>query len=197
MSETDMQKMPTEVVEGLKKLGLKPSVWERPITPEEIQYLLDHCPFLQIVSSNVVDPLAEPVFFTAQSGWVVHNYGDAMSSSPGHLLFGGGDFRMRASDEEDDGDDGGVINPGKGTVWKQAFDTAAEMVELAKQLGWKGVQIIDGHPAMKWAAWMKASDERLGVDGYTPSERELAKRARVKRSEVDDHKLRQGMKQGR
>ena len=126
----------------------------------------------------------------------IHNYGDAMSSSPGHLLFGGGDYRINLEEDEDD-EGSGVVNPGKGTIWKQAFDTAAEMVSLAKESGWSAVNIVDGHPMMKWAAWMQAADEHLGVDGYTPTEKDLLRRERVKRSEIDDEKLRQGIRQRR
>jgi hypothetical protein len=189
MSDKENPPLPQAVIEGLQKLGLQPSVWERPLTPEELQYLIDHCPFLQMVSTNIIDPLEEPAFFTAKSGWVVHYYGDAMSSSPGHCLF------ARGFSEGDDDDDG-AGGAGLGTIWKQAFDTAAEMVAYAKAHGWRGVHVIDGHPLMQWAAWMKASDEGLAVEGYTPSEQALHKRQRVKRSEVEDYKLRQGLRQG-
>ena len=171
-----------EIEASLKKLNVEDVDILRSLTPEEILYLLDHCPFLQMIALGDQLPSEAPEFITARSGWVIHNYGDAMSSSPGKLLFAGGDFRTLLNDE----DDGGATNSGKGTLVKQAFDTAAEMIEIAKKLGWAGAQLIDGHPLMMWAAWMKASDEHFGIEGYQPTEKDQKKRERVKRSEIED-----------
>lgn len=170
--------------ETLEKLGLGEIDWNRPVTPEEIQYLLAHWPFLQMVSTGGTPSLDEPQFYTAKSNWVIHLYGDAMSSSPGELLIGGGDYRVLLGEAETAGE---LINPGKGTIWKQAFDTAQKMIELAQQkFQWPGVNIVDGHPVMKWAAWMKAMDDGFPFEGYQPSENDYAKRERIKRSEVED-----------
>jgi len=173
-----------DVEETLKKLNLKTDPL-RPLTPDDVLYLLNHSPFLQIVSMGGSMPLQEVEFVTAKSNWVIHNYGDAMSSSPGKLLFRGGDFHL-AFDDDDGGDDGGIVNPDKGTIWKQAFDTAQEMMALAKKLGWLGVKIIDGHPLMQWAAWMYAQDEKMRLHGYEPSKSDQEKRYRIKRSNVED-----------
>jgi hypothetical protein len=175
-----------DIQQSLEKLNLQHTDWARELTAEDILYLLDHCPFLQIVSTGESTLLPEPEFITAKSGWVIHHYGDAMSSSPGELLFAGGDFRLLL----DDGDsDGGMINPGKGTLIKQAFDTAADMIRLAQTLKWRGVQIVDGHPLMQWAAWMQAEDDAYPITGFEPTEKDRQKRERVKRSDVEDQVL--------
>jgi len=175
-----------EVEASLKKLHIKDVDILKPLRPEELLYLLDHCPFLQLIARGDSLPLENPEFITARSGWAIHNYGDAMSSSPGELLFAGGDFRISLNDDAGDNSESGPINTGKGTIVKQAFDTAAEMIEFAKKLGWAGAQLIDGHPLMAWAAWMKASDEHFSLEGYEPTEKDLKKRERVKRSEIQD-----------
>ncbi len=110
-----------------------------------------------------------------------------MSSSPGQLLFAGGDFRLLLEDE--DGSDGGIINPGKGTLVKQAFDTAAEMIRLAQQFQWRGVEIVDGHPLMQWAAWMQTEDDAYPMTGFNPTDKGSTKRERVKRSVIEDQVL--------
>ncbi len=167
-----------ELQEALKKLNLNDTDWARALSPEEILYLLSQCPFLQIVSTGEVQALEEPEFITAKSGWKIHYYGNAMSSSPGELLFKSSDFR------QDDGGESG--KSGRGTIVKQAFDTAADMIAFAQKRGWRGVHIVDGHPLMVWAAWMQAQDDAYSITGYTPDEKEIKKRERLKRSEIED-----------
>ena len=177
-----------EIATTLDKLNLDTDLL-RPITTEDLLYLLDRCPFLQIVSSGSASTLPEVELVTAKTNWVIHYYGDAMSSSPGKLLFQGGDFHILLQDDDDDddgGDGGGPINPGKGTIWKQAFDTAQEMMALAQKFGWAGVKIIDGHPFMQWAAWMYAQDEQMNLEGYQPDKEAHNNRRRIKRSEIED-----------
>jgi len=178
-----------------EKAGLKQIDWERPIAESDIQYILDHWPFLQIGKPEATEEDKNEVeFFTAMSGWLIHDYGDVISSSPGMYLFGGGYYYIDWEDEEDDGggDIGelarrGIVNPGKGTIINQMFWTAIDMVNLAIHRKWKGVHIIGGHPRMQWAAWIQAQKHNLTVTGYTPSEEDIqkAKRLDLSREEVD------------
>lgn len=183
-----------DIQQALEKKLLLPKVkWGRPITHEDIAYLLAHCPFLQIVNVNAgeSDSLPKPRLIRARSGWIIHYYGDAMSSSPGEWLLGGGDFRMLLGDQAQNT---AIINPGKGTIHKQAFDTAQEMIELVKQYGWPGIRIVDGHPSMRWAAWMKATDEEMSLTGYAPTPEEEEKRALLKRPPEEDQVIQQAPK---
>ena len=182
---TNNPTLPEDIEASLEKLNLQDIDALRSLSPEEIIYLFDHCPFLQLVSTGNAAPLDTPTLITAASGWTIHHYGDAMSSSPGSLLFAGGQFRILLDDDDDDGGSG-IINPDKGTIVKQTFDTAAEMIALAQQFGWAGVKLIDGHPLMLWAAWMKASDEAYPLEGYEPTKKDRKKRERIKRSDIED-----------
>ncbi len=188
-----------QIKEAAEKLHIEANVL-RKISPEEIQYLLDHCPFLQMVDIDPADENKEVEFITAESGWTIHNYGDAMSSSPGQLLFGGGNFRVHMLDDDDDDDGGGggsILNPGKGTIYNQAVMTAFEMVALAFQnseKSWGGIKIIDGHERMKRAAWIKASQLGISVEGYTPTEDDIRVQKRVDLSSNEFEKLRQSVK---
>lgn len=147
--------IPDEVKAVADKLNIDVDLF-RDISPEEIQYLLDLCPFLQVVDTvlhyveNEQPP--EVQFIKARSGWTILDYGDAMSTSPGKKVLG-------LDDEE-----------GRGTIWHQAWITAVEMIEIAKMRGWAGIQMIDGHRVMKRAAWIKAANEGLPVVGFEPSE---------------------------
>ena len=150
--------------------------WLREVDELEIEALLDHWPYLQIVSTEPVTPEMEgtlPHVIEAESGWKILHYGDAMSTSVGEFLWGGGDYTIPYTE------DGKVnvaalvgslnmINSGKGTIRNQAFQTARQMGEMAYQQGWPGIHIIDGHPIMKRAIWITALELGMGLDGFMP-----------------------------
>ncbi|WP_423063397.1 hypothetical protein [Candidiatus Paracoxiella cheracis] len=192
MTDDHKEPLSDDIQEALKKLNLEDVDFLRPLTPDDVLYVLSRCPFLQMVSLGDSEPLPDVELITAKSNWIIHHYGDAMSSSPGKYLFQGGDFRLKLKDNDDDdgGDgDGGIVNPGKGTIWKQAFDTAQEMMALAQKLGWTRVKIVDGHPIMQWAAWMYAQDEKMHLEGYEPDQEAHDKRRRFKRTDVEEMAL--------
>lgn len=153
--------IPDEVKAVADKLNINVDLF-RDISPEEIQYLLDLCPFLQIVDTVLHyvgdDQPPEVQFIKARSGWTILDYGDAMSTSPGKKILG------LTGDEEEGG---------RGTVWHQAWITAVEMIEIAKMRGWAGIQMMDGHRLMKRAAWAKAANEGLPIVGFEPSEEDV------------------------
>ena len=124
----------------------------------------------------------------------MHDYGDAICCSPGHFIIGGGYFRISLEDEEDEdeegGEGGGVVNPGKGTIYKQAFDTAFEMVKLANVHGWEGITIVDGHPLMLRAAWIASTAlEGLVIAGFHPTDYDQKVRERFMMSQDDTQSL--------
>lgn len=194
MLEKQVQVQPVnELIDEMsKKLKIDPDV-ARKITPEEIHYLLDHCPFLQMVDTHAsYEPVQEEVrIVTAESSnWDVHDYGDALCSSPGKFIFGGGFYHL-SDDDDDDAGGSGIVNPGKGTVYNQAFQTACEMVKMAVAHGWGGLRIVDGHPMMIRAAWIKASQQGLAVDGYEPTAYDHSVRERIALSSTEFEVLRQ------
>jgi len=168
MTNTTDDELQQQIEQAADKLKIEPD-FLRQITPEEIEYLLDRCPFLQIVGPETLETPGAVKIIRASSGWDIHDYGDAMSSSPGSLLFGGGDFRIYLSEIEAN-EGGSLINPGKGTLVNQAFMTAREMIEIANSRGWSIVTIVDGHRIMKRAAWIQAEILGLVIDGFEPTE---------------------------
>lgn len=155
-----------------------------PVRKKDLDYLREYrYPFLQIISSepDFPDELV-PEFYQAPSGWVIHDYGAAMSSSPGKHLFGPGYPGHLDDDDEGGGSLGETDLTGKGTIIKQIYDTAQAMVELAKQKNWPGVDVIAGTEMMKWAAWMAAEDRGMKLEGFEPSEKDQERRERIKRN---------------
>jgi len=165
--------------------------WARQLRRDEILWLLDHCPFLQIVNPDMAFvPVDEglQVITAKSSGWDVHVYPDAMASSPGRFIFGGGYFT--GGDDESSGG----ANPGKGTIKNQTIMTAMEMVDIAAAAGWKNIQVVDGHPHMIRGAWLKALELGIGVSGFEPGTEDYRVLARVRRSDSAEHSLRESIK---
>lgn len=155
--------------------------WSNQIKHEDVLYLLNHYPFLQIVSSN--PSFGEEVqvkLLKAQSGWTIHDYGDAMSSSLGGLLFGdySAGTKTKPRKKKNNDDEGGE---GGGTIVNQAVTTAREMILKAIEKGWPGVEIVAGTPLMQWAAWMIAQEKQFSLGGYEPTKQDKAKHERVRK----------------
>jgi hypothetical protein len=159
--------------------------WDRPIRHQDVEYLLRQYPFLQIVSTepNFASEEEETKLVVIPNGWVVHDYGEAMSTSPGKLLYGAGAPDLKKEDEE-----GGSEGGGSGTIIKQGFDAAQSMVLLAIEKQWPGIQIVSGTQFMQWSAWMAAADRNIPIQGYEPSEADKLKRKRVKEY-LSEHEL--------
>lgn len=170
---------------GKRQRGLPaPEIdWSGPIRHEDVLYLLTRYPFLQIINTEAdFSATVQPSFITTPSGWVVHDYGDAMSTSPGEQMYGDYSWDQlweKAQKEKDEGGEGGTT--GKGTIVKQAFETAQEMVFFAIDKGWSGIQIVDGSPLMQWAAWVAAVDREFPIEGFEPTEADKEKRIRLKK----------------
>jgi hypothetical protein len=184
MSKDNNPDLTGEIEEVFERLGINPHIdWKNRINVSDVLYILDHWPFLQMVDGGTSPLSTEQLqLLTAKSGWKIHSYRDALSSSPGEFLFGG------AGEEGGEGGEGGA-KPGKGTIVNQAVMTAFEMVELARQYGWEKIKLVDGHPLMLWAAWMQAEDLNIEIVGYQPSEHDFARRRRIKRSRSAEETL--------
>jgi len=183
LSDKQTEESVAEWKQTLKRLGLTETDIMQ-VRPEDILYFLDRWQFLQIVeSTGQREPYAEPTFIEANSGWTIIDYGNAMCTSPGKLIFGLG------GSSEDDEEGGG----GHGTIFKQAFDSAAEMIRLAQEHGWKGVTIVDGHPDMQRAAWVEAVKRGVRLEGYSADVAAELKRRRIDWSTADVEMAKQKM----
>jgi len=182
--EAESEALDPQWIETLGRLGLDEVDLLR-FTDEDLLYLAKRWQFLQVVeSTESTTPLDQPEFIEAKSGWTIQYYGDAMATSPGRLIFGGGYFRVSSDDDDDEG--GGVVNPGRGTFYKQAFDTVTEMVQIAQDRGWGGMMVVDGHPDMMRTAWIEAVRIGMKLDGYTATMADEKIRRRVVSASVEE-----------
>jgi hypothetical protein len=164
-------------------MPVPPSALNRPITQRDVQFLVNQYPFLQLISTDPeVSGVTEPHFITALSGWVIHDYGIALSSSPGDYLLGVYSPLHAGVGEDEEGGGGGAIELGKGTVVNQGIVTATQMIALAIEKEWPGVEVVDGTYLMKLAAWMAAEDREYKLLGFEATEKDKAKRQRIRRS---------------
>lgn len=173
------------------------SWWDEDLRPEEIAYLVDHCPYLQMVDGDNKVEFQAVQLKTAKTGWTLHDFVGAISSSPGLVLFreqmtlgawqAKSDLPQASEEEGDDGGSGeGDFIPGPGSIWHQAFQTCFEMVAMAKEYGWGSVYLYQGHPYMIRSAWIAATYEfGLATLGFEPSDYDMKVRERFMQSNDD------------
>ena len=108
----------------------------------------------------------------------MHDYGQAMSTSPGHCLYSPGHSDLY----EDEEGGGGTSGDGVGTLTRQVVETAKAMVALAIKKGWPGIEIVAGTDFMKWAMWFAAQEKDYPCEGYSPDRQGQRKLERVRRA---------------
>jgi hypothetical protein len=152
-----------------RDLGVDLSAAKAPglVSDADVEYLCDHTyPFIQLVDGNAVFSEGQELnFITTSSGWVIHDYGEAISVSFLHTL---------EQQNKDSKSGSNTIN--QATV-------AEDIARLIAEKGWISVEIIAGTPMMKCFIWMESKKANFDLVGYTPSASDekryahLAKRA--------------------
>jgi hypothetical protein len=144
------------------------------INKRSIAYLRERYPYVQVISVNAkFEEAVIPKFKRATSGWIIHDYGQAMSSSPGRYLYGPGNPEVAWRESED--------GEGSGTLTRQTVDTAKAMIALAIEKGWPGMEIIAGSDLMQWAIYLAALDKNYPLTGYSPDAEGTKRLERVQR----------------
>lgn len=143
------------------------------ITQQELANILQKYAFVQIFNPEALGDNSDIRFIRSRSGWLILNYGNAMSTSPGEMLYYHGTY---TTDEE-----GSLqrICSGLGTNTMQIINTAADMVRIAKEEKWPSIHIVGGHPLATWGIWKSAMDLDMAITGYTPDEEDKAKYQRI------------------
>lgn len=120
-------------------------------------------PFIQLVNADAVFGEELPLnFVKASTGWVIHDYGEAISASAPYLA---GQQRSASS------------------LSDQA-KTIEEIGKLFAAKNWTSVEVIAGSPMMMRFAWIEARRCKIDLVGYTPNASDekcydrLAKRAK-------------------
>jgi hypothetical protein len=166
---------------GQRDQGIMVENIDRAISPSDIAYIRARCPYIQILNIDATfEHYSKVHFITAKSGWTIQDLDDGLCTSVGPYLFGGSDSPSIENPEDKDADLlRKLVNTGKGTIIKQTFDTAYEMVELVKSRWKGGIEIIAGSDLMKWALWVAAEDHKIKLVGFVASEEDKRKRARI------------------
>jgi hypothetical protein len=155
--------------------------WTKPPSRQMVAALLRRYPYIQVVSSQM-EPRDEiiPQFKRAPTGWLIHDYDQAMSVSLGQFLYNPWDAVSVAEEDEGDGDGEGEgeYKPRGGLV-QQAFDTADALVAYAIEKGWPGIQVVSGTEFMTWSLWMATEDRGYKLVGFDPRLEDRKKRLRV------------------
>lgn len=171
---------------GDRDMGIPtPAVdWTKPPTRQMVAALLRQYPYIQVVSSEM-EPRDEiiPQFKKVPTGWLIHDYDQAMSVSLGRFLYQpwGVGSALEERDEEEGGEGGegeGEYKP-RGGLLQQTFDTADALVAYAIEKGWPGIQVVSGTEFMTWSLWMATEDRGCKLVGFDPRMEDRKKRLRV------------------
>ena len=155
-----------------------------------LSYLREQYPYLQMINMDAkLEETIIPKFNKSPSGWLVHDYGEAMSASPGPHLYGPGNPEL-----EDDEGTTGSGGDDRGTLIHQTVVTANTMIEMAMEKGWTGVELVSGTNLMQWAAWIAAQAHSYPLTGYVPSAEGQRKWERIKGSQIITSDLFQKLK---
>jgi len=184
--DEDLEALANIGVWGQRDQGILVENVKRDISPSDIEYLRSRCPFIQILNIDATfEHYTSVHFIRAKSGWTIQDLDDGLCTSVGSFMFGGTDNPLIEDPENKDPDLlEEFINAGKGTVIKQAFDTAHEMVEMIKHRWKGGIEIIAGSDLMKWALWVAAEENKLKLIGFEPTEEHKQRRTRLNRLEA-------------
>lgn len=173
-----------------RSLGLSSmeSVIGREISAKDVKHLLDRRPYLQIANSGESElGICDPVVKKTDTGWTMHDYFDAISAGPGDFL--DEVYIPSRSPKEEGGEGSGVgeakppeETQGAGTLKKQSFETAAELVAMVKERGWEGINMASDNEFMLWATWVAGQENGIATSGFEPSDQQKEKYDRIKRA---------------
>lgn len=119
------------------------------VSDSDIEYYCNFSyPYIQLINTNAV--FAENMslnFIQASTGWVICDYGEAISTALPHSL-------------EQKKNISGVTAQAK---------TAKEIADLITTKGWTSIEIITGTAIMKRFIWIESKRAQFDLSGYTPN----------------------------
>ncbi len=143
---------------------LQEKVVQRPISADDIDYLLSRHPYLTIIDPHQAGYTGrtERVTGRLNSGWLIHDEGSYIALTPGTLRYGvhQADLEQSAADEGE----GGI-----GTLEGQAMQSVWELIDIVR-FRWDAVQIIDGNHLTQRNFWIVAKALGVPLSGYAANE---------------------------
>lgn len=166
-------------------------IYARPLTDEELTFLLSQYPFLDLCHPDFdfeteTLPVEPTKVWYTDSQWCVQELGSQ------RLLCGPGNRRLgrhptvNAQIEKSDGDEGGRGGNRRraeerdwGTLQQRGIVAVEDLLSCIHQKGWGGFRIITGHEVLQRAAWMLAEEYQLAAQDFYPSDEDEQQRQRV------------------
>jgi hypothetical protein len=127
----------------------KSAIMRRKISEDDVDYISDHnYPFIQLINPEAEFGKEFSLhFITTSNGWIVHDYGGAISTSAPHTK--------------------------DGNKACSVPDQIKVAKEIAKMINWPSVELIAGTPMMEFLLWVEL---QLELIGYEPSEKARKRR---------------------
>lgn len=146
-----------------RSLGVDLSKNRLSFTSVDVEYLCDNCyPFVQLVNANAVFTEETSInFITTPKGWVIHDYGEAISVARPHEVVAKKDLTDTTKEHSNfciDGSKGGQMA------------AINEVAALIATKGWIAIDVIAGTKMMQRLLWIESKRYGFGLNGYIPGE---------------------------
>ena len=129
-----------------------------------VEYICDaFYPFLQLVNVNAIFTEETTInFVTASTGWIIHDYGEAISTSAPH------DAKPKKKDGSSSGDAGSSGGGSGSSGIGSQIITVSEIADLIAEKGWAAVELIAGTKMMQRFIWIESKKYGFDISGYSP-----------------------------
>lgn len=153
------------MVENMSELIKKSleTIFERSITQQEYFYLLGQYPYIELCDHEnpYLDQTRAPNIITADNGWHIFDYGNALFSSGNEWVSAARRKKKQMEIEEEES--------GSGTIIKQFTDIAFLLIEMIEKKGWVGIDFLGGYYSMLRMAWIAAERKKLKYYHFEPT----------------------------
>lgn len=130
-------------------------IFERELLEAEKQYIRSRYPYVMIanMATNKTEPSSLIARTQARNYWPILDFGDSIVSGCSEIMALLLQQQGLKADGKDD-DEGGSRRGGFGTIVQQFTDVAFDIVQMAVDRHWEGINIIDGYYSMSRMTWI-------------------------------------------
>lgn len=130
----------------------------------DVKYLCNNVyPFIQVVNTDAVfTDETTLTFIPIANGWIIHDYGEAISAAAPHDIAGRESGSVGAAATAPSP----VVS---GAEISAQIAVAEEIAKIIAEKGWKSAEFISGTDKMFRFLWIEAKRYGIEIQGYTPT----------------------------
>lgn len=136
-------------------------IFDRELLEAEKQYIRSRYPFVIIANMAASNATTSTLIARTQAKnyWPILDFGDSIVSGCSEIMALLLQHQGLKADKGDD--EGGSGRGGFGTIVQQFTDVAFDIVQMAVDRNWEGINIIDGYYSMARMAWIACEIKQM------------------------------------